>query len=68
MLRFHISLITTVYYKMRQVSLQNLTAILLQNAAKVYYKMRQVFYYKMRQLLQIATVHTRKRFFLEVLF
>ena len=44
-----------LYYKMRQ--------ILLQNATKVYYKIRQVFYYKMRQfyyrmrrLLQIATV------------
>ena len=44
-----------LYYKMRQ--------ILLQNATKVYYKMRQVFYYKMRQfyyrmrqLLQIGTI------------
>ena len=52
----------TVYYKMRQILLQNTTAILLQNATEVYYKMRQVFYYKMRQfyykerqLLQIAT-------------
>ena len=34
---------------MQQISLQNETAILLQNAAKVYYKMRQVFHYKMRQ-------------------
>ena len=41
---------------MRQVSLGNATAILLQNAAEVYYKMRQVFYYKMRRLLQIVTV------------
>ena len=47
---------------MRQISLQNATAILLQNATDVYYKMRQVFYYKMRQfyykmqqLLQNAT-------------
>ena len=53
----------TVYYKMRQILLQNATAILLQNAAKVYYKMCQIFYYKMRQfyykmrqLLQIATI------------
>ena len=46
----------TAYYKMRQILLQNATAILLQNATDVYYKMRQVFYYKMRQLLQIATV------------
>ena len=48
---------------MRQILLQNATAILLQNATEVYYKMRQVFYYKirqfyykMRQLLQIATI------------
>ena len=34
---------------MRQMLLQNATAILLQNATEVYYKMRQVFYYKMRQ-------------------
>ena len=44
----------TVYYKMRQILLQNATAILLQNAAEVYYEMRQVFYYRMRQLLQNA--------------
>ena len=41
---------------MRQILLQNASAILLQNATEVYYKMRQVFYYKMRQLLQIATI------------
>ena len=41
---------------MRQILLQNATAILFQNVAKIYYKMRQVFYYKMRQLLRIATV------------
>ena len=46
----------TVYYKMRQILLQNETAILLQNATQVYYKMRQVFYYEMRQLLQIVTI------------
>ena len=46
----------TVYYKMRQILLQNAIAILLQNATEVYYKMSQVFYYKMRQLLQIATI------------
>ena len=39
----------TVYYKMRQILLQNATTILLQNVTEVYYKMRQVFYYKMRQ-------------------
>ena len=38
-----------LYYKMRQILLQNVTAILLQNATEVYYKMRR--------LLQIATVH-----------
>ena len=45
----------TLYYKMRQ--------ILLQNATEAYYKMRQVFYYKirqyyykMRQLLENATI------------
>ena len=53
----------TLYYKMRQILLQNTTAILLQNATEVYCKIRQVFYYKiqqfyykMRELLQIATV------------
>ena len=35
---------TVCYYKMRQVLLQNATAILLQNATEVYYKMRQFFY------------------------
>ena len=37
------------FYKMRQILLQNATAILLENATEVYYKMRQVFHYKMRQ-------------------
>ena len=40
----------TVYYKMRQILLQNATAILLQNATEVCYNMRQVFNYKIRQL------------------
>ena len=43
---------------MRQILLQNATAILLQNATEVYYKMRKVFYYKMRQLLQNVTFIT----------
>ena len=30
----------TVYYKMQLILLQNVTAILLQNATEVYYKMR----------------------------
>ena len=53
----------TVYYKTRQILLQNATATLLQNATEFYYKMRQVFYYKMQQfyykiqqLLPIATI------------
>ena len=41
---------------MRQILLQNATAILLQNATEVHHKMRQAFYYKMRQLLQIARI------------
>ena len=46
---------------MRQIVLQNTTAILLQKAKKIYYKMHQVlycktkrFHYKMRPLLQNA--------------
>ena len=57
----------TLYYKMRQILLQNASVILLQNATEVYYKMRLVFYYKMRQfyykmgqLLQIATILLKK--------
>ena len=50
----------TVYYKMQQVLLQNVTAILLQNAIEVYYKMRQLLQIatillQIRQLLQSAT-------------
>ena len=40
----------TAYYKMRQILLQNATAILLQYVTEAFYKMFQVFYYKMRQL------------------
>ena len=61
--KFHIWLNMTRYCKMRQILLQNGTAILLQNATEVYCKLRQVsyykmrqFYYKMRQLLKIATI------------
>ena len=42
----------TVYYKMRQILLQNVTAILLQNATEVYYKTRQI-------LLQNVTAITK---------
>ena len=60
MLQFQTGFVMTVYYKMRQMLLQNATAILLQNATEVYYKMRQVFCYKMRQLLQNATFITNR--------
>ena len=62
MLRFYIWRIMTVYYKMRQILLQNAVAISLQNATEFYYRMRQIFllqktvllkncdsYYKIRQ-------------------
>ena len=39
-----------LYYKTRQVVLQNAAAILLQNTTEVYYQMRQRFYYKQWQL------------------
>ena len=48
----------TVYYKMRQMLLQNATAILLQNATEVYYKMRQLSQ-NATILLQNATVITK---------
>ena len=47
-----------LYYKTRQIFIQNATGVLLKNATDVYYKMRQIFYYKMRRLLRIATVHS----------
>ena len=43
-LQIRIWLIMTVYCKMQQVLLQNVTGILLQNATEVFYKIRQVFY------------------------
>ena len=50
----------TVYYKMRQILLQNVTAILLQNETKVYYKMCQIFLLQnVTVLLQNATVNTK---------
>ena len=56
-------------YKMRQILLQNVKVILLQNLiSQVYYKMSQVFfykmeqfYYKMRQLLQNVKVFRKLR-------
>ena len=47
--RFYIWFIVTLYHKMRQVLLQNATAILLQNTTEIYHKIRQGFCYKMRQ-------------------
>ena len=52
-LQFHIWFIMTLYYKMRQILLQNETIILLQFQI-VFHKMQQ-FYYKLRQLLQNAS-------------
>ena len=52
MLQFHIWFIMTVHSKMRQILLQNATAILLQNATEVYYKIQQ--------LSQIVTTGTTK--------
>ena len=57
----------TVYYKMRQILLQNMTAILLQNTTVFlqnatvitkcdYFITKCKSYFKMRGLLQIATV------------
>ena len=49
-----------LYYKMKQILLQNVTAILLQNAIKVYHKMRQVVLLQNASvLLQIVTVITK---------
>ena len=58
----------TVYYKMRQIFLQNSTAILLQNVTEVYYKICQVLYYKMGQLLQNATLITNSDSTLMLIF
>ena len=52
----------TLYYKMRQILLQNATAILLQNATVITncddFITKCGSYYKMRCLLQIARVRT----------
>ena len=40
-----------VYYKMRQMLLQNAVVILLQNATEALYKMRQVFYCKFATII-----------------
>ena len=55
--RFHIWFIMTVYYKMRQIFLQNVTAILLQNVTVIITKCDR-YYYKMWQLLQNTTFAT----------
>ena len=54
--RFYIWLIMTLYYKTRQILLQNASGFLLQNAT-IYYKIRQ-FYCKKRHLLQNAILIT----------
>ena len=54
----------TAYYKMRQILLQNATAILLQNVTEAFYKMFQVFYYKMRQLFyKLQQLFKLRRFY-----
>ena len=55
---FYISLIMTLYYKTRQILLQNVTTISLKNATKVYTKMRQFF------LSQNATVSLQNPIFI----
>ena len=42
--QFHIWFIMTLYCKMRQILLRNMTTIFLQNPTKVYYEMRPVVY------------------------
>ena len=42
----------TVYYKMRQILLQNAVAISLQNATEFYYRMRQIFLLQKTVLLK----------------
>ena len=50
-MQFHIWFLVTLYYKMWQILLQNVAAILLQNATKVYYKIFEVFYSKIRRFI-----------------
>ena len=71
-LQFHIWFIMTLYYKMRQILLQNETIVLLQNVSDCfpqnatvfitnsdsYYKMRQI-YYERQRLLQNALFITK---------
>ena len=49
-------MLTVLYFVHYDTLLQNVTAILLQNARKVYYKICQLFHYKMRKLLKNASV------------
>ena len=57
----------TVHYKMRQMLLQNTTAILLQNATEVYYKMRADFYLQNSTvLLQTASAITKCDYFITI--
>ena len=50
LLRFHIWFITTLYDKMQQILLKNVTAIFLQYAKITYLKKRHVFYCNIQQL------------------
>ena len=57
---FHILFIMTLYYKMRQILLQNATAVLLQNAIVITnwdnFITKCDSHYTFRRLLQTATV------------
>ena len=58
--RFHSRFIMTVHYKMRQILLQNVTAILLQKATVIIkcddFITKYDSCYKVRRLLQITTI------------
>ena len=54
-LQFHIWFIMTLYYKIRQILLQNATTILLQNVSS-FLLQNAKFHYKIRQLLQNALI------------
>ena len=55
----------TVYYKMRQMLLQNMTTILLRNAAEIYYRFRQVFFLQNSTVLlqNVAVIYKLRRFY-----
>ena len=57
-LRFHIWFVMTVYYKIRQMLLQNATAILVQNATSLLQNASAFLSQNATVLLQNATVIT----------